>query len=171
MKLILAGDEGLLPLVSNLVGSMVVVRHTTLNRRFQMPRFQIVKVTEGIKTHVKGIHVADCERGEWSVSDLIGIATATLVERAMEDNTPVHGINLNDRIYFLVANDGSVETGDTVQQARLRLGRITNSKVKVCYHAHPDSYVNGFGLINYPSGAEPVKVKIKTRGGIWIDAN
>ena len=83
----------------------------------------------------------------------------------------VENIDLNKRVYFMVAKDGSVETGETVNQARQRLGRITSSAVAITYHAHPESIITELGFISWPKGAEPVEVRIKSRGGIWIDAN
>jgi len=74
-------------------------------------------------------------------------------------------------VYFLIAKDGSTETGDTIEQARQRLRRITSAAVRVAYHAHPESVVTNFGFLSWPKGAEPVEVKIKSRGGIWIDGN
>ena len=178
MNLIVRGDEGLMPLVGDLTQQRLVLAHSRLNRRYQMPRFQIFHATGGfgcqansLGSAVYGIHIADGESARWNRNDFIGIADDELVSKALEDTTPVENIDLDKRTYFLVAKDGSVETGDTPELARRRLGRITNAKVKVAYHAHPESQVNGFGLISYPKGAEPVEVKIKSRGGIWIDAN
>lgn len=178
MNLIVNGDEGLAPLVGNLEGKLLVIAHQRLNRRYQCPRFQIFKAIGGfgcqegsLGSAVFGIHVADNEDNRWERHDFIGIASDELAQRAMLDNTPVININLEERIYFLVAKDGSMETGETVDQAMRRLKRITNSAVAQAFHAHPESTVTPFGLMSYPQGAPPVTVKIKKRGGFWIDAN
>ena len=178
MNCIVAGDEGLRPLVGFLKNHRLVLRHTALNRRYQSPRFQIFHATgglgcleSGLTDVVYGIHIADGESAHWDRNDFIGIATDDLVNQALEDTKPVENIDLNKRVYFMVAKDGSVETGETVNQARQRLGRITSSAVAITYHAHPESIITELGFISWPKGAEPVEVKIKSRGGIWIDAN
>ena len=178
MNLIVSGDKGLRPLVGDLTKQVLVLSHTKLMRRYQMPRFQIFHATGGfgcqensLGSAVFGIHIADGESCRWNRNDFIGIATDELVTQAMEDTTPVENIDLRQRTYFLVAKDGTIETGDTIEQARQRLRRITRSAVRVAYHAHPESQLTDFGYISYPKGAEPVEVKIKSRGGIWIDAN
>ena len=178
MNLIVSGDEGLTPLVGHLKNKRLVLRHTKLNRRYQSPRFQIFHATGGFGCQensfgatVYGIHIADGESTQWNRDDFIGIATDALVNRALEDTKPVENIDLDQRSYFLVARDGSVETGDTIEQARQRLRRITSAKVRVAYHAHPESVITDLGYISWPKGAEPVEVRIKSRGGIWIDGN
>jgi len=178
LNLIASGHQGLRPLVGDLTHQKLVLRYDKLNRRFQMPRFQIFHATGGfgckegsLSDIVYGIHIADGESAQWDRDDFIGIASDELVNRALEDTAPVENIDLNQRVYFLVARDGSVETGDTIEQARRRLGRITSADVALAYHAHPQSVITELGYISWPKGAEPVEVKIRSRGGIWIDAN
>ena len=178
MDLIVRGNEGLRPLVGDLTQQRLVLAHTRLNRRYQMPRFQIFQATGGfgcqegsLGSAVFGIHIADGESARWNRNDFIGIATDELVNQALEDNTPVDNLDTSERTYLIVAKDGSTATGDTLQEARLRLKRITKSSVRVAYHAHPESSIDNFGFLTYPAGAEPSEVKIKSRGGIWIDAN
>ena len=178
MNLITSGDEGLRPLVGDLSKQRLVLAHTRLNRRYQSPRFQIFQATGGfgcqqgsLGSAVYGIHIADGESARWNRNDFIGIATDELVTKALEDLSPVEEIDTSERIYLVVAKDGSSATGDTLQSARLRLKRITKSSVRVAYHAHPDSSIDNFGFLTYPAGAVPSEVKIKSRGGIWIDAN
>lgn len=178
MNLITSGTEGLRPLVGDLKNQRLVLAHNRLNRRYQMPRFQIFQATGGfgcqensLGSAVFGIHIADGESARWNRNDFIGIADDDLVIRALEDTTPVENIDLDKRVYFLIAKDGSMETGDTIEQARQRLRRITSAAVRVAYHAHPESVVTNFGFLSWPKGAEPVEVKIKSRGGIWIDGN
>lgn len=178
MNLITSGDEGLRPLVGDLSQQRLVLAHTRLNRRYQSPRFQIFHATGGfgcqqgsLGSAVYGIHIADGESARWNRNDFIGIASDELVTRALEDLSPVEEIDTSERIYLVVAKDGSSVTGDTLEQARHRLKRITKSSVRVAYHAHPESSIDNFGFLTYPAGAPPSEVKIKSRGGIWIDAN
>lgn len=178
MNLITSGDEGLRPLVGDLAKQRLVLSHTRLNRRYQSPRFQIFQATGGfgcqegsLGSAVYGIHIADGESARWNRNDFIGIASDELVTKALEDLSPVEDIDTSERIYLVVAKDGSSATGDTLQAARLRLKRITKSSVRVAYHAHPESSIDNFGFLTYPAGAVPSEVKIKSRGGIWIDAS
>lgn len=177
MNLIKRGDEGLMPLVGDLTGHTLVLSHERLNRRYQMPRFQIFKATGGfgckegsLGRAVYGIHIADNEDARWNRNDFIGIATQELAARAMEDVRPVPPLNLDERGYFLWADDGSSVMGDTVSEAMQRLRRITSAKVRQAFLTHPESHVNEFGYLVYPQGTEPTEVKIKKKGGSWIDA-
>lgn len=178
MNLITSGNEGLRPLVGNLEKQRLVLAHTRLHRRYQLPRFQIFQATGGfgcqensLGSAVFGIHLADGESARWNRNDFIGIASDELVNMALEDTTPVENLDIGARTYLVVAKDGSTATGDTIESARQRLKRITKSSVRVAYHAHPDSSIDNFGFLTYPAGATPSEVKIKSRGGIWIDAN
>lgn len=177
MNLITSGHEGLRPLVGDLTKQCLVLRHTKLNRRYQTPRFQIFQATGGfgckessLGTHVFGIHLADGESATWHRKDFIGIASQELVNLAMEDDIPTIPINESQRIYFVVAKDGTIETGDTIEEARQRLKRITWSAIRVAYCAHPESRIAN-GVMTYPPGIPPREVTIKKRGGIWIDAS
>ena len=177
MNLITKVDEGLRPLVGDLTGQVLVLAHNRLNRRYQMPRFQIFKATGGFGCQegslgraVFGFHVADNEDARWDRNDFIGIATHELIERALEDTTPVLDINLDEREYIVIAHDGSTAKGDTPDQVMSRLRRITSSRVKQAYLAHPESRITDFGFVMHPKGAPPSEVKLKKRGGNWIDA-
>ena len=177
MNLINRGDEGLTPLVGDLTGQFLVLSHERLNRRYQMPRFQIFKATGGfgckegsLGRAVFGIHPADGEDARWSRSDFIGIASTQLVARAMQDMAPVPDIDLNERAYFLWAEDGSSAVGDTPDQAMQRLRRITSARLMQAFLTHPESHTNDFGFLVYPKGTEPTEVKLKKKGGTWIDA-
>jgi len=178
MNIIAQGDKGLQPLEGDLTNKVLVLLHTKLNRRHQIPRFQLFKALGGfgckersLGRAVFGVHIADNEDARWNRSDFIGIAQDSLIKEAMEDTTPVKGIDLNARVYMVFTKDGTFSQGDTVDQAMTRLRRITKSAVSVAYHAHPESTINDFGYMSYPSGAEPVEVKIKRQGAIWIDGN
>ena len=178
MQLIKSGDEGLRPLVGNLKHQRLVLKHTALNRRYQSPRFQIFHATGGFGCQensygstIYGIQIADGESAAFDRNQFVGIASDELVNRALEDTTPVENIDLTKRVYFVVAKDGTVETGDTINQAIIRIQRITSAGVAIAYHAHPESVIRDLGYISWPKGAEPVEVRIKKRGGLWIDAN
>ncbi len=176
MNLIVKGDEGVTPLVSNILGKLLVVDHTKLKRRYQMPRFQIFKATGGfgcqansLGSKVFGEYIADSSATYLFRYDFIGMASDELVKRAMEDTTPVKALDPKERCFFVMAKDGSVETGNTVHQAMQRLHRITNSKLLTAFYAHPEAYINPYGFISYPEGTRATEVKVKKRGGIWID--
>lgn len=178
MNLIASGHQGLRPLVGDLTHQKLVLRYDKLNRRFQMPRFQIFHATGGMGCQenapapmIYGLHIADGESARWDRQDFIGIASDELVMQALEDTTPVQAIDLDDRVYFVMAKDGNWTKGKTLEVARQRLQRITPAPVRTAFHAHPDSEPNEFGWLSYPAGAEPVEVRIKKRGGIWTDGN
>ena len=175
MDLITAGSEGLLPLDGDLTGRVIVLKHTALNRRYQSPRFQLFKATGGFGCQAGGLgravfvrSLADSEDGRYNRRDFVGIASDALVNQAMADTTPIIDIDLTERIYLVVAKDGTHELGETIDQARKRLKMITGSPVKDVYHIHPESTITDFGLIHFPKGASPTVVKIK-KGTIWTD--
>lgn len=178
MNLITGKDEGLRPLVGDLAGQYLVLSHLKLNRRYQMPRFQIFKATGGfgckdgsLGSKVFGVFVADNEDGQYRRSDFIGVATKELIQQALADTTPVPSINPHERIYLLFTNDGYYEKGDTVNEAMQRLRRVTKAQVRQAFHCHPESTVNEFGFLSYPSGTTLTEVKIKKQGANWIDAS
>lgn len=175
MNLIQKGDEGLRPLVGDLNGQTLVLAHTKLHRRYQLPRFQIFNAIGGFGCQenslgraVFGHHPADGENARWSRNDFIGIATAELVARAMADVTPVEPVNLAERCFLLVSADGNYVMGDTPTQAMERLRRITKAKVMHSFIAHPETQINEIGLMTWPEGAAPAEVKLKKKGGAWI---
>lgn len=172
MKLIDHNTEGLLPLQGDLTDQIIVMRWELLNRRYQIPRFQLVKARggfgckEGSSGKIFGLCIADSVSTSARRADFIGIATAELVTQAMADASSVANLDLSLREYLLVARDGSYERGDTIEQARQRLKLITNAAVIHAYQVHPESSMNELGFINYPDGAPPAEVKIK-KGKTW----
>ena len=81
MNLITSGTEGLRSLEGDLKNKRLVLAHNRLNRRYQMPRFQIFHATGGfgcqensLGSAVFGIHIADGESARWNRNDFIGIA-------------------------------------------------------------------------------------------------
>lgn len=175
MNLIKQGDEGLRPLVGDLDGQTLVLAHTRLHRRYQLPRFQLFNATGGfgckensLGRAVFGQHPADGEDARWNRNDFIGIATAELVARAMADHTAVEPINLAERCFLLVSADGNYVMGDTPTQAMERLRRITKAKVTNAFIAHPETQIDEIGLMTWPTGAAPAEVKLKKKGGAWI---
>lgn len=172
MQLIESTDERLRPLVGNVKGHVLVLDWRLLRRRFQMPRFQLIKATggfgceEGSSGKVFGASICDGEDGAYRRKDFIGLASIPLIEAAMSDTTPVQGIDLSLREYLLVARDGSTERGQSIEQARQRLRLISSAAITVAYEVHPESYMTDFGFISYPEGAPPTEVKIR-RGKVW----
>lgn len=178
MRLITAKTKGLLPLVGDITGQYVVLPHTKLHRRYQMPRFQIFKATGGfgcqegsLGSKVYGVCIADNQDDQWRRNDFIGIATKGLIDKAMADTTPVPGINPMERHYLLVSTDGYFETGDTVNEAMQRLRLMTKAKVVTAYLCHPESTLNDLGFLSYPAGTDIAEIKVKRQGGVWIDAS
>lgn len=172
MQLIESTDERLRPLVADIKGRVLVLDWRRLRRRFQMPRFQLIRATGGFgckedsSGKVFGTSVCDGEDGTYRRAHFIGMATDELVRAAMADTTPVEGIDLSLREYLLVARDGSTERGPNIEQARRRLRLISSAAITGAYEVHPESYMTDFGFISYPEGAPPVEVKIK-RGKVW----
>lgn len=172
MHLIESADERLRPLVGDLKGQVLVLDWRLLGRRFQMPRFQLIKATggfgcqDGSPGKIFGVSICDGEQETYRRSNFIGIATDELITASMADTTPVQGIDLSLREYLLIARDGSAERGNTIEQARQRLRRISNAAITGAYEVHPESHLNDFGFISYPDGAPPSEVKIK-RGKVW----
>lgn len=175
MNLITADDKGLLPLVGDITGRVIVLKHSRLHRRYQLPRFQLFKATGGfgcepdkLGTSVFGLFLADEEDASFRRSDFIGVASPDLIAKAMSDTTPVKDIDLDEKVYLLIAKDGSHEVGETLDQARDRLKMVTKSPVKDAYRIHPETIITPFGLMSYPKGAEPTVVRIK-KGVTWTD--
>lgn len=172
MQLIERTDERLRPLVGDLRGQTLVLDWRLLKRRFQMPRFQIIRATGGFGCQedssgkIFGTSVCDGEDGTYRRASFIGVATDALIQAAMADTTPVAGIDLSLREYLLIARDGSTERGQTIEQARHRLRLISSAAITGAYEVHPESYMTDFGFISYPDGAPPTAVKIK-RGKVW----
>ena len=177
MKLITQGDEGLAPLSGDITGQVVVISHTRLNKRYQSPRFQLFKATGGfgckensLGSAVFGHYLADGDDDRRERRELIGIASDELIGRALEDTTPVLDLDVTARVYLLIAKDGTYEIGDTVEQARQRLLRLTDATVTEAWHVHPESKISDIGFITYPPGAPPLAVRIK-KGKEWTAAN
>jgi hypothetical protein len=172
VNLIESTDERLRPLVGDIKGQILVLNWGLLGRRFQMPRFQLVKAiggfgcNDGSPGKIFGASICDGEQDAYRRGNFIGIATDGLITAAMADNKPVEGIDIAIREYLLIARDGSTERGDTVEQARQRLRRISSAAIRGAYEVHPESKINDFGFITYPEGAPPTEVKIK-RGKVW----
>ena len=173
MNLIVQGDEGVSPLLDDITDQVVILRHTFLNRRFQMPRFQVVKARGGFgclaknpTSKVFASSVTDNEDVTCTRRDLIGMCSPELLMLAMADTTPALGIDLSLREYMLVAADGNDARGDTVEDARQRLMRITRSKITTLFELHPESVYIGPGMISYPEGATPVEIPIR-KGQEW----
>lgn len=173
MNLIDKGHKGLTPLVGDLTDKVVVLDWRKLNRRYQLPRFQLIKAKGGfgcredsLGSKVYGYCIADSSDVAARRHNLLGIATMELINEAMADSTAVTQIDLTLREYMLVAKDGSSERGNTIEEARQRLLRITNSAVVGAYELHPEAYLNEFGFISYPEGAPPVQVQIR-KGKVW----
>jgi len=172
MNLIDRNHKGLRPLVGDLNGQVVVLDYQCLGRRYQMPRFQLIKAkggfgcNEGSDGKIYAVCIADGEDISCRRGNLIGIATDELISEAMADTTPVPGIDLSLREYMLIAKDGTSARGETVERARQRLLLLTDAKVVGAYELHPESYLNEFGYISYPDGAAPVEVGIR-KGKVW----
>lgn len=172
MNLIDETAQGLLPLQGDLTDQVLVLKWHLLQRRFQLPRFQLIKAKggfgcqEGSPGKVYGVCIADSANLWGRRDDFIGIATTDLINQAMADPSAVDNIDLSLREYLLVAKDGSSERGDTIEQARQRLKLITSAAVIQAYQVHPESRLNEFGFITYPEGASPTEVKIK-KGKTW----
>lgn len=172
MNLIDETAQGLLPLQGDLTGQVLVLKWHLLQRRFQLPRFQLIKAKggfgcqEGSPGKVYGICIADSANVWGRRDDFIGIATTDLVNQAMADPSAVASIDLSLREYMLVARDGSSERGATIEEARQRLSLITSSSVTTAYQVHPESRINEFGFITHPEGAPPIEVRIR-KGTTW----
>lgn len=178
MNLITHETEGLSPLVGDLAGKTLVIRANALNRRYQLPRFQLFKATGGfgckessLGSKVFGVFVADNEDGQYRRNDFIGIATDQLIRQAMADARAVEPIDLAQRVYLLVSKDQHYAKGDTVEQAMQRLRRMTRSAVVESFRVHPEAIINELGFMTCPAGTEIAEVKIKKQGGVWIDAS
>ena len=108
MQLIESTDGRLRPLVGNVKGQVLVLDWRRLKRRFQMPRFQLIKATggfgceDGSPGKIFGASVCDGEDGAYRRNHFIGLATNPLIEAAMADTTPVQGLDLSLREYLLV---------------------------------------------------------------------
>jgi len=174
MKLITEGDEGLSPLVGDITGKVVVIKHTRLTARYQTTRFQLFKAYGGfgckedsLGRAVFGRYLADNQDGRRDRSEFIGIADDGLVRRALEDTTPVLELDRSLRQVLLICKDGTYEFGDTAEQARQRLARITEAEVIAAYIAHPETRVSDIGFLTYPAGCPPVEARL-TKGKEWI---
>jgi hypothetical protein len=169
-KLIQRGQEGLRPLSSDLYNKIVVLNHTLLNSRHQIPRFQLLKATGGFgcKADSLGKIFARCLADGSDVTvyrrDLIGEANEMLVHVAMSDVTPVTPINEKLREFLVIAKGGQQARGETVEQAKERLKRITRAQIIAAYEVHPESYVTDMGFLTYPEGIRPVEIKVRKGG-------
>jgi hypothetical protein len=166
-KLIAQGQEGLRPLSSDIYNKIVVLDHAMLNSRHQIPRFQLVKAVGGFgcKAGSTGKVFGRCLADGSDVAvyrrDLIGEATDMLVHIAMSDLTPVTPINERLREFLVVAQNGHQARGETIDQAKERLKRITRAKIIAAYQVHPESYVTDMGFLSYPEGIKPIEVCVR----------
>lgn len=169
--IILPGHKELLPLDGDITLKVVVLKHQLLPKRYQYPRYQLIKAKFGFglrstRGKVFGVCIGDGGDVTCRRSDFIGIASEALIELAMADPRSPEPIDLSLREYMLIATDGTTERGDTVEQARQRIKLLTNSKVNLCYWLHPESTMNDLGFISYPQGAPPEQVKL-IKGKQW----
>jgi hypothetical protein len=174
-ELITATTKGLRPLSHDITGKVVVIKYSILNKRYQSPRFQIIKATggfgckEGSTGKVFGRMVADGSDITLRRDELLGEASDELVMEAMADDTPVKPIEVSKREFLIVAKDGNQTRGTTQQEAYDRLRRITRSAVLACYHIHPESTINELGYMSYPEGIPPVEMSVR-KGKDWTAA-
>jgi hypothetical protein len=173
MDLITSEAEGLRPLDGDLTSQVLVIKHTLLGGRYQQPRFQLFKARGGFGCNpsslgraVFGTHIASGDDGRYQRNAFVGIASRSLIDAALADARPVPDIDINEREYMLVAKDGCRGRGKTVEIARQRLERQTNSPVMMSLRLHPESIVLEYGFISYPDGAAPEEIRIK-KGKEW----
>lgn len=174
MNLISPGTPGLSPVVGNLTHKVVVLDHRQLNRRYHLPRYQLMRVVGGFGCNegdptkrVFGVCIADGESVSTRRKDLIGIASEGLISQAMADTNPVKQIDLSLREYLVIASDGSHERGDTPNDAVRRLKQITNARISCAYYLHPESSLSDWGYLDWPEGAPPQQVKLKRSKKEW----
>lgn len=173
MELITTEAQGLLPLDGDLTGKVLVLDHKVLKARFQRPRFQLIKARGGFGCNpsslgraVFGTCIASGEEARYDRPHFIGIASRSLIDMALADTKPVGDIDLTAREYMLISKDGCRARGQTVQAARERLERMTNSPVFMSYRLHPESSISPIGYITYPDGAPPQEIRIR-KGKEW----
>lgn len=75
-----------------------------------------------------------------------------------------------DSHYLLVCKDGARAMAPTVELARQRVQRMTNSPVMMSYRIHPDTTITTNGYIKYPDGYPPEDINIR-KGKEWTVAN
>jgi hypothetical protein len=174
MKLISPGTPGLSPVVGNITHKVCVLNSKLLNRRYALPRYQLIRVIGGFGCNqdlgnkkVFGVCIADAESVSIRRSDLIGIASEDLITQSMADTTPIKQIDLSLREYLVIATDGSHERGDTANDAVRRLKQITNARISCAYHLHPETVLNEIGYLSWPEGAPPEQVKLARRKKEW----
>lgn len=72
--------------------------------------------------------------------------------------------------YLLVCKDGSRAIAQSVELARQRVQRMTNSPVMLAFRCHPSTTVTTNGYIKYPDGYPPIDIDIK-KGKEWTAKN
>jgi len=174
MNLISPGTPGLSPLVGDLTHKVAVLSHTKLNRRYAIPRYQLVRVIGGFgcvsedsHKRVFGNCIADGEPVSVRRNELIGIASQDLIHLAMADTTPVQQIDLSLREYLIIASDGSSERGSTPDEAVRRLKMITDARIVCAYYVHPETRLMDIGILSPPEGAPVEQVKFRKGKKGW----
>lgn len=172
IKLINVGTPGLEPLEGDLSDKYVVVAPDRLKERLRFARNQIMLAKGGfgcsptsLGSKVFGVDL-NGDEDVWRRNDLIGIASAELVERAKLDKSEAKPLDKTLRCYMAIG-PGYFGKGETIAAALRNLGkamgrrsapRFPSKKVSV-YYVHPEAYINDFCQLVSPADVPIKEVK------------
>lgn len=167
MELIDVFTKGVKPIFGDITDKVCVIRPTGLNKRYQLPRFQLFKVTGGFGckpentgSKVFGFYVADNEEDTRRRYDFIGVASDGLIKQALDDTTPVKQINPNDVAYLIISNNQHWAIGESISDAKSKLSSIGGRGISQCFLCHPETFVDEMGYIKQPNGTQLTEIKI-----------
>ena len=163
-----SNNPDLLPLPEDYTNQVLVLSTKSLNKRYHISRYQLVKCTGGFGakpdtfgSKVFGYYLADNEDGQWRRGDFIGAASDALIRFALADKAEPIPIDPSERCYMVIGH-GYYAKGQTLDEAKKNLRKLSGSRKKpvAAYYTHPEAYVNDIGFVQYPKDTELTPVKL-----------
>ncbi len=158
-------SEGLIPLdiQVDFTGKTLVLNKSKLGSRFQLSKFQIVKIDGGfgckpdsLGGKVFGTHLGDNESTAYRRGDFIGEASPTLIEKALGDPHGELPVDPSAR-HFMAIGGGGWGTGETIEEAQ-RSCKQAGGTASVVFDCHKETRISDMAMV-WPNGVgEPVTV-------------
>jgi hypothetical protein len=155
--------EQLAPLPDDMTGHICVIAASCLGSRWQLPKFQLIRVTGGfgavrgnLGSKVYGEHLADGEWRQLRSNDFIGVASQEQIDEAMADERgelPIDPANLG----YLVIGKG-LAFGKSKDLAEAKKLCRQNGKPMLAYHCHMETQLTDMGSLQWPHGAPEPKL-------------
>ena len=151
------------PVPDDMTGHVMVLRATALGKRWQLPKFQLVKVSGGFGAHAESLGtkvfgrcLGDNEEATWHRCDFIGEAKQEQIDAALADERGASLVDLKAMHYLCMGSDMTYGTGATVDESQENCRRAGGKPI-IVYRCHEETQFDGLTL-TWPNGAEPATV-------------